>query len=224
MCGRFFLAASMDDLAELLGPFAGVPPTTRYNITPGQPIAALREDGAGARHLVPLHWGLVPAWSKGPDTRYSMFNARAETVADKPAFRAALRYRRCLVPVSGFYEWQAGGGDGKQPYAIVRSDRKPFAIAGLWEHWQGADGSELESGTLIVTAANRTLAPVHERMPVILAPDDFERWLDRHRQHPDDVSDLLRPCADDLLETYPVSTDVNNPRNDFAALTAPLED
>jgi putative SOS response-associated peptidase YedK len=222
MCGRYFLEAELDDLTELFGPFEGVAPPPRYNIAPSQPITVLREDGSGARHLVPLRWGLVPGWSKGPDSRYSMINARAETVAEKPAYRAALRYRRCLVPASGFYEWHARSDGRKQPFAIRRVDHQPFAIAGLWEHWQGADGSELESCSLIVTAANARVGRIHERMPVILAPQDFAAWLDRHNQHPADLLPLLRPCPDDWLELYPVSTEVNNPRNDGPRLREPL--
>lgn len=221
MCGRYFLAASLDDLTGLFGPFAGAPPPRRYNIAPSQPVPVLRADATGARHLVPVRWGLVPGWSKGPDSRFSMINARAETLAAKPAYRAALRYRRCLVPASGFYEWHARSDGKKQPFAIRRVDHRPFAIAGLWEHWQGADGSELESCSLIVTTANHRVAAIHERMPVILDPSDFPAWLDRHRQHPDELLPLLRPCPDDWLELYPVSAEVNNPRHDGPQLREP---
>jgi putative SOS response-associated peptidase YedK len=223
MCGRFFLAASLDDLTELLGPFEGAPPERHFNIAPGQPVTALREDGLGGRHLAPLHWGLVPAWSRGPDGRYSMFNARAETVAEKPAYRAALRYRRCLVPVSGFYEWQPARDGKKKPFAVVRHDRRPFALAGLWEHWQDGNGNELESCTIIVTAAQPHLAAIHDRMPVVLERADFDRWLDRHRQHARDVAGLLQPDGQEPLEAYPVSLAVNNPRNDFAELAEPVK-
>jgi putative SOS response-associated peptidase YedK len=217
MCGRFFLEASLEELTELLGPFEGLPPSPRYNIAPTQPVSILRADATGGRHLVPVRWGLVPSWSQGPDQRYSMINARAETVAVKPAFRAAMRYRRCLVPASGFYEWQPAAG-GKQPFAIRRPDQKPFAIAGLWELWQAPDGSELESCTLLVTEANARIAQIHDRMPVILDPVDFATWLDRHRQHPDDLLGLLRACPEEWLEVYPVSKAVNNPRSDAPEL------
>ena len=224
MCGRFFLEASLDELAELFGPFEGLTPPPRYNIAPTQPVAILREDAAGGRHLVPVRWGLVPGWSKGPDSRFSMINARAETVAERPAYRAAFRYRRCLVPASGFYEWQARPKGKKQPYAICRPDHRPFAMAGLWEHWQGSDGSEIESCTVIVTGANRRLASVHDRMPVILAPEDFDAWLDRHAQHPADLLSLLHSVPDDWLEGYPVSTDVNNPQHDSPSLIRPVDE
>ena len=222
MCGRFFLEADPDELTELLGPFGGVVPPPRYNVAPSQAVPILREDATGARHLVPVRWGLVPGWSKGPDHRFSMINARGETVAEKPAFRAAFRYRRCLVPASGFYEWHVRQDGKKQPFAIRRVDHRPFAMAGLWEHWQGGDGSELESCAVIVTHANPRIARIHERMPVILAPADFDAWLDRHNQHAMDLLPLLRSCPDDWLELYPVSTQVNNPRHDGPTLREPV--
>jgi len=224
MCGRFFLDATPDEVEALLGPLASaVQLAPRYNIAPGQPVPAVHEDALGARHLVLLHWGLVPSWSDGPDPRYSMINARAETVAEKPAYRAAIRYRRCLLPASGFYEWHPTGRGHKQPYAIRRVDRRPFAMAGIWEHWLGADGSELRSCSILVTTANATLSPIHERMPVILARQDHDRWLDRNLQHPDELQALLRPCPDDWLEAYPVGREVNNPQHDGRALIQPQD-
>lgn len=225
MCGRYFLEATLEEIEALVGPLAEADRLApRYNIAPTQPVPIVREDALGERHLKLVHWGLVPSWSKGPDPRFSMINARAETLAEKPAYRAAYRYRRCLVPASGFYEWRPTGRGRKQPYAIARRDRAPLAMAGIWEHWMGADGSELESCSIVVTAANATLAPIHERMPVILDPADFDHWLDRNHQHTADLDALLRPCPDDWLETWPVSRDVNNPQHDGRALIQPETD
>lgn len=222
MCGRFFLDATQEDIEVLVGQLASADRLApRYNIAPGQPVPIVREDALGKRHLKLVHWGLVPSWSKGPDPHFSMINARAETVADKPAYRAPLRYRRCLIPASGFYEWQPTGRGFKQPFAIRRKDHRPFAMAGIWEHWMGADGSELESCSIIVTAANAALALVHERMPVILAPTDFAAWLDRAQQHPDDLLPLLRPSPAEDLEVYRVSREVNNPQQDGPRLIQP---
>lgn len=222
MCGRYFLEATLQEIEALVGPLAEADRLApRYNIAPTQPVPIVREDALGARHLKLVHWGLVPSWSKGPDPKFSMINARAETVADKPAYRAAYRYRRCLLPASGFYEWHPTGRGKKQPYAIRRRNARPFAMAGIWEHWMGADGSELESCSILVTRANAVLAPIHERMPVILDPADFGHWLDRNHQHTDDLQPLLAPCPDDWLEAYPVSRDVNNPQHDGRALIEP---
>jgi putative SOS response-associated peptidase YedK len=224
MCGRYFLEASLDDIEALVGPLAAAPRLERrYNIAPEQPIPVVRNDAMGERHLALLRWGLVPAWSKGPDNRYSMINARAETVAEKPAYRAALRYRRCLVPASGFYEWRPTGRGHKQPFVIRRADHGLMCFAGLWEHWMGADGSELESCSIIVTEANRAVAPVHDRMPVILDPRDFDTWLDRGHQHTDDLLPLLKLCDPQALQVYRVSREVNNPQQDGARLIQPEE-
>jgi putative SOS response-associated peptidase YedK len=148
-----------------------------------------------------------------------MINARSETVTEKPAFRAAFKRRRCLVPANGFYEWQKQG-KGKQPFYITTPDGAPFAIAGLWEYWEGADGSALESCTLLTTSANALMAPLHDRMPVIVAPEDYTQWLgtgrDETPQALSQLQHLLRPYADDGLVAYPVSTYVNNARNEGA--------
>ncbi len=167
MCGRFTLRTPTHRLAEAFGvrDLPNLPP--RYNIAPTQDAAVVRPGPEGeARELAMLRWGLVPSWSEGPSA-YSMINARAETVATKPAFRAAFRHRRCLVPADGFYEWQRVDG-GKQPYLVELASGEPFAFAGLWEHWEGGD--VIESFTIIVTEANELLRPIHERMPVILDP------------------------------------------------------
>jgi putative SOS response-associated peptidase YedK len=169
-----------------------------------------------------VRWGLIPSWSKGPDSRFSMINARVETVAQKPAYRAAFRYRRCLIPADGFYEWRAAGA-GKQPYVLRPRDGAPLAFAGLWEHWQDANGNELESCTILVRAADEQVKPVHERMPVIMTPDSFGLWLDIHAQKPQPLETLLAVQQAPELEIYPVGRAVNNPRSDVPSLLEPVE-
>ncbi len=214
MCGRFTQLHTwneLHDLYTLIGQNDIPNLQPRYNVTPSQDVAAVRYGEAGARELVRLRWGLIPSWAKDEKIGYKTINARAETVAEKPSFRAAFRKRRCLIPVSGFYEWQAKGkGAPKQPHYITGRDTAPLTFAGLWERWDGAD-QPVESCTIIVTTANAFLQPIHHRMPVILAPEDFDAWLDLETT---DAHRLLRPCPDDRLESYPVSTRVNSPKND----------
>ncbi|MGD2112401.1 MAG: SOS response-associated peptidase [Gammaproteobacteria bacterium] len=213
MCGRFALDALPDTLAGHFG-VASVPELTpRYNIAPSQDIAVIREGTAG-RECVLLHWGLVPAWSKEPGTKYSTINARAETVADKPAYRAAFRQRRCLIPATGFYEWQQRDGD-KVPHHIRLRNGGLFAFAGLWEHWQRGDRS-LDSCTLIVTGANRLMAPIHDRMPAILAPAQYAAWLDPSNTDREQLLGMLSPWTATPMEAWPVSRLVNHPRNETA--------
>lgn len=213
MCGRYFIDAKLEDIEQLVGPLSSrVRLQPRYNIAPEQPVAVIHADATAARHLTFMRWGLIPGWSKGPDRRFSMINARAETVAEKPAYRSAIRYRRCLIPASGFYEWRAGAH--KQPFVIRRTDQQLMMFAGLWEDWMGPDGSEISSCSIIVTEANAAVRPVHERMPVILDRKDFAHWLDRSEQHSKDVLPLLKPCEPQVLEVYPVSREVNNPQHD----------
>lgn len=218
MCGRYLLHTPLDVLQGTFG-FAERPNLQpRYNIAPTQtvPIVRRREDGAG-RELALVRWGLIPPWAKDPAIGSRMINARAEGIAAKPAFRAAFRKRRCLVPADGFYEWRKQAG-GKQPMLIRRRDRSSFAFAGLWESWQGSDGP-LQTCTIITTEANDLLATIHDRMPVILATDDHERWLDPSRA---DGEDLLRPCPAGWLDAVPVSTRVNTPRHDDPGLIEPV--
>ena len=220
MCGRFAQYADADTLARHFE-LATVPALTpHYNVAPTQPVLAVRIDDSGQRELTALRWGLVPSWSKGPDNRYSMINARAETVADKPAYRAAFARRRCLIPADAFYEWRAAA-DGKVPHAIRRDDGAPFALAGLWEHWMGPDGSEIASCTIIVTDANALLAPIHDRMPVILDAADYGAWLDPANEDKAALRLLLRPADPAGWTAYPVSRAVNSPRNDSPALLEP---
>ena len=214
MCGRFTQFSSPQVYAELFGISTDLSHTASYNVAPSSDVLACRISLDGVKELVPLHWGLVPSWSDGLDKRFSMINARAETVATKPAYRAPFRHHRCLIPVDGFYEWHSE--DGKQPYYIYQANHTPLALAGLWDHWDDGEGDRIESCTIIVCEANVLMQPIHERMPVILKPEVFDRWLTE-----DDLEYLqgvLLPYADSDLEMVPVSREVNNPRNDSAAL------
>jgi len=224
MCGRFAQCFDPDALARHFGleTETDLAVQPRYNVAPTQPILAMRLKADGQRaEWVRLRWGLVPSWSKGPDNRYRMINARAETVADKPAYRAAFARRRCLIPADAFYEWRAGE-DGKVPHAIRRKDREPFAMAGLWEHWTGADGSEIQSCTIIVTEANRLLALIHDRMPVILDPADYRAWLTIEGTNKGSLQALLKPTDPIGWEAYPVSRAVNTPSHDSPELLEPV--
>jgi putative SOS response-associated peptidase YedK len=213
MCGRYSLTTPAEALVALFdaGPLEGFAP--RYNIAPTQLVPAVRMNEGGGRGWAWLRWGLIPSWAKDPAIGNRMINARAETVADKPAFRAALRRRRCLLPADGFYEWQKRDG-AKQPYHIALAERAPFAFAGLWERWQGGDGDAVESCTVLTTAANRRLAPIHPRMPVILAPEHYDIWLDTGAGDPGLVVPLLAPYDEDALAARAVARRVNDPRND----------
>ncbi len=191
---------------------SNLPPITpRYNIAPSQDVLAVRETGTG-REMVTLRWGLLPSWAKDGKSTYRMINARAETVADKPAYRAAFRRRRCLLPADGFYEWQAQA-DGKQPWHIRMKDSNVFAFAGLWEHWEG-DDQVIESCTIIVTGANEVVRPIHDRMPVIINRSDYDQWLDPEVQQAEKLAPLLRPFASEQMTVYPVSKRVNSPARD----------
>jgi putative SOS response-associated peptidase YedK len=192
----------------------------RYNIAPTQAVAVVRA-GEGGRRLDGLRWGLIPSWAKDEALGDRMINARAETLAEKPAFRSAFRARRCLIVADGFYEWRKVGGR-KQPHCIAFRDRRPFGFAGLWERWEGGADGPVESCTIVTTSANEVVAPIHDRMPVILDPMEFTLWLDPGVTDTSRVADLLRPYAPDLLEAYPVSLLVNNPANDSPACTARL--
>jgi putative SOS response-associated peptidase YedK len=221
MCGRFTTTAERERIKEMfrlqrLGQF-----DPRFNIAPSQPVLAVRLDQAsGEREGVMLKWGLIPAWAKDPKIGNSLANARADTVAEKPAFRSAFKRRRCLVVADGFYEWSKGDG-GKIPYYFQLKDGRPFGFAGLWERWEKGE-EPVESCTLITTEANGVVGQIHDRMPVILMPDDYDRWLDPNEQEAAKLKELLRPLGDDLMVGHPVSKLVNNPRNDRPECVAPV--
>ena len=224
MCGRYSFTTPPEAMRRVFD-IKGLLPNlaARYNIAPTQdaPVVRQTKEGEG-RELAMLRWGLVPSWSQGPDSGYSMINARAETVATKPAFRSAFRLRRCLVPADGFYEWRKLAGR-KQPYRITLKDDAPFAFAGLWEHWRGPDCYVIQSFTIVVTEANELLRPIHDRMPVILDPADYALWLGEKAESSKGVGALLRPFPADAMVAYPVSKRVSNPRNDDPQCVEPLQ-
>jgi putative SOS response-associated peptidase YedK len=222
MCGRFTLKSKANTLADLFQ-LSEVPPLEpRYNIAPTQPVAAVRQQAENGRELAMLRWGLIPSWARDPK-EYSAkcINARSETVAQKPAFRSAFRDRRCLIPADGFFEWQQQGKGKKQPFYFTLPDGQPFAFAGLWEAWSGPDG-DVQTCTLLTTAANEVVRPVHERMPVILDPKVFEQWLDPRLREPGVLQELLQTCRVERLTAVRVSPLVNNARNDGPECVAPL--
>jgi putative SOS response-associated peptidase YedK len=220
MCGRFSLNAAEAELRRLFG-YDGPPLNLapRYNIAPTQTTPVIAIGREGGRALVVMRWGLVPSWAKDLKIGAKLINARADTVAQKPSFRAAFAKRRCLVPADGFYEWQAAEGGRKQPYRIHRPDGAPFAFAGLWEQWQGPDGRVL-SFTIVTTEANARLRPIHARMPVILAAPDYEAWLDPAAPR-EAAQALLRPLPDDGLVAEPIGPRANNVKNDDPSVWDP---
>ena len=225
MCGRFTLRAPASVIAEQFAVFETAPWKPRYNIAPSQPVLAVRLANAGTkaasgRELVWLRWGLIPSWANDPAIGNRLINARADTVAIKPAFRAAIRHRRCLVVADGFYEWQQAG-KRKVPHLIRMRDDRPFGFAGLWELWEGPDHSAVESCTLLTTEANDLVRPIHGRMPVIIARRDYDRWLDPAVTSSDPLMPLLRPYPSEQMTAYPVSPLVNNPANDEPACVEP---
>jgi putative SOS response-associated peptidase YedK len=213
MCGRFLLRRSGKVVAEAFG-LPEVPELfPHFNIAPGQPVAVVRElPQAQGRQFVYLRWGLIPAWADDPSIGDRMANARAETAATKPSFRSAFRSRRCLVVADGFYEWQRTSGH-KQPYFIGLQGGRPFGKAGLWERWEKGD-EPVETCTILTTDANELMRPIHERMPVIIPPEQYGLWLDPRCQDTKELAKLLQPYPSKGMLAYRVSTAVNNPKND----------
>jgi putative SOS response-associated peptidase YedK len=214
MCGRFTLFEADKVLSREFG-VSGIPPLSpRYNIAPSQPVAAVRATPAGeGRELAFLRWGLIPSWSKDPAIGNRLINARAETAQEKPSFRSAFRRHRCLIPTNGFYEWQRLER-GKQPYFVRMRDGQLFAFAGLWDRWESPDKGVIETCTILTTAANTVLAPIHDRMPVILPPMEYARWLDPALRDPDSLAPLLVPFPPEEMLAFPVSPRVNAPTVD----------
>ena len=221
MCGRFVLRASPQNLQTLFDLDEALTTGPRYNIAPTQPVLAVRASPHGAiREATFLNWGLIPFWAKDPKIGSRMINARSETAAEKPSFRAAFKYRRCIVPADGFFEWRKAEG-GKQPYLIGLESGGIFGIAGLWEHWE-RDGAVIESCTLLTTEANEFMSPLHHRMPVILEPQDYDEWLDSGVQKSDPLLHLRRPFSGAPMRAAAVSKTVNNPRNDDPGCVEPV--
>ena len=214
MCGRFALYSDPFTLARRFEVDAPPELSPRYNVAPSQNIPIVRDEGEKRRFAL-ARWGLIPHWAKDIKIGYSTINARAETVASKPAFRNAFRHRRCLIPADGFNEWQTiPGSKVKQPWFIALRDREPMAFAGLWERWRSPEGEELESCSIIVTDANEIMRPIHDRMPVILAPEDWGTWLETDAKDAEGLQSLLKPYPPESMKAWPVSTKVNSPRND----------
>jgi putative SOS response-associated peptidase YedK len=213
MCGRyaFYSPAEAVKATFALDDVPALEP--RYNIAPTQPVAAVRAGEEGSRSLAMLHWGLVPKWAKERAIGNRMINARAETLAEKPAFRDAFRRRRCLVVADGWYEWQVAPG-GKQPWFVRLRDGRLIAFAGLWERWRDpSDGATLESCTIVTTDASQSIRKIYDRMPVVLAEEDWDRWMDTAFSDTDKLSELLRPFEPKALQAWPVSRMVNAPKN-----------
>jgi putative SOS response-associated peptidase YedK len=220
MCGRYELHSHPAAIALAFG--LAHPPDVhaRYNIAPTTDVPIVRVNAEGERELVRMRWGLVPRWAKDPAIGARMINARGETIADKPSFRMAYRRHRCLLPANGFYEWQApppGAGEHarKQPLHIGMTDGSLFGLAGLYERWRSDDGNVLDTCTIVTTEANALVKPIHDRMPLIVAPEHYARWLDPANA---DVGDLIAPYPPAAMACYPVSPRVNSVRHDDASL------
>ena len=224
MCSRYLLTSPPEAVRSYFRTTNQLDFPPRYNIAPTQPVPIVRASRVGPEQVL-VRWGMIPAWVKNPGEFATLINARSETAAEKPSFRGPLRHRRCLVPTDGFYEWTGRPG-AKQPHLIrpVGGEGRVghlMAMAGLWEHWLGADGSEIETMAILTVSANALVSGIHDRMPVILAPADFDRWLDCAPGSAAPVFDLLAPATEGLLEIIPVSTRLNNSRNEGPELLEP---
>jgi putative SOS response-associated peptidase YedK len=225
MCGRYANTASTEELNARFDVAweAALPP--HYNIAPGQRVAIVRtaqDSAAGGnakRELAFVQWGLIPSWAKDPDIGHRLINARAESLADKPAFRNAWRRHHCLIPASAFYEWKGPPGH-KQPYCIAMADSRPFGMAGLWEHWRDPAGDAVETCTIVTTDANALVGNIHDRMPLIIAPEDYAAWLDSANPH---SGRLVKPFPPERMRAWRVSTRVNKASNDDAACMDEVE-
>ena len=221
MCGRFTLTVNPAEVQETFSPYTFPQKfAPRFNIAPTQPVLAIPNDDQNTADF--FVWGLIPMWAKDPAIGNKLINARGETLEEKPAFRGSLKYKRCLILAYGFYEWK--GADGKKvktPFFIHMKDRKPFAFAGLWDSWNSPDGSLIKSCTIITTEPNELTGIIHNRMPVILHPRDYAKWLNPSPQTPDQLKPLIKPFPAELMDAYPVSTLVNAPANDTPELVVP---
>ena len=221
MCGRFTLHTPAAQIRESFNlpdlPARELKP--RYNIAPNQDVAIIRDTGTG-REMVMARWGLIPGWSKESRTKYSTINARIESVAEKPTYRTPFKRRRCLIPADGFYEWKQDAGN-KVPHHIRMQDGKVFAFAGLWDHWEGED-ADIESCTIIVMPANEVMQPIHERMPAIIAQQDYDVWLDSSVTDKQEIMQYLNSGPSIQLTAYPVSTRVNSAKNNDEGCIRPV--
>ena len=219
MCGRYVISSSPESIRKLFGygEQTNFPP--RYNVAPTEPIPVVRLVD-GKRSFALMRWGFIPGWVRDPKSISLIVNARGESVLDKPSFCNAMRRRRCLIPADGFYDW--GTGMPKRPYFVRLTSGGPLAFAGLWETWTGPNGEEVDTATIVTTRANRTLAAIHDRMPVIVAPETFDLWLDCANVDAMTAAALIAPAPDALLECYEVSPAVNRVANDDARLVEPI--
>lgn len=214
MCSRYALTSPPEVVRSAFGHVNEMAYPPRYNIAPSQPVAIVRLDFAGRREMALVRWGLIPSWIKDPGKVSMMINARAETAGQKPSFRGSLRHRRCLVPADAFYEWSGPAGR-KRPNMLRPAKGGPMALAGLWEHWLGADGSEIETMAILTVPANSSVRRVHDRMPAILGPGQFEAWLDVSSGRSTEAEAIIATeVADDFLEIVEVSKTLNDVRND----------
>ncbi len=223
MCGRFTVRLGTADLAAVFQAApSGESPAPSFNVAPGQTVPVVVREG-DRLILTSMRWGLVPSWAKDASIGNRLINARAETLAEKPSFRRALRDRRCLIPADGFFEWKAEGRR-KAPYHITLADREVFAFAGLWERWATQEGEELRSCAIVTVAANAFMRAIHERMPAILTPEDEARWLDPSVRDPAALLPLLHPYDAGAMRARRVSTLVNKPENNSPQVLLPLEE
>jgi putative SOS response-associated peptidase YedK len=222
MCSRFTLHSRLNLLLQQFSLQAGLDWAPRYNVAPTQRVPIIRvSPSSGQREMAPARWGLVPSWAKDVSIGKRLINARAESVASKPSFRAAFKRRRCLVPADGYFEWQKRPS-GKQPYYVHRCDNLPFGMAGLWEAWHEDHDDWLETFTVITTDASPMTAPIHDRMPVIVDPRNYLAWLDPDSSDLDSLQAMLRPYGGDDFQLDPVDKHVNSPRNDDPLCVSPL--
>jgi putative SOS response-associated peptidase YedK len=219
MCGRYAITSAPEAIRALFGYLEQPNFPPRYNVAPTQPVPIVRLS-EGVRSFALVRWGLIPAWVKDPRTFSLIINARGESVIERPAFRNAMQRRRCLFPTDGFYEWRLEGGT-KRPYFVRARAGGPLAFAGLWETWMGPDGEEMETAAIVTTHANRTLTPLHDRMPVVIAPEAFDFWLDCRKVDAETATALMAPAPEQLLEAYEVSPAVNRATNDSPELIEP---
>jgi len=223
MCGRYRLSRRKQLVEAYFDSTGEDDWAPRYNIAPTQPIPVIRQSPKEpVRELSLLKWGLIPSWAKDPSGSASMINARAETAGTKPAFREALKFRRCLIPADGFYEW-VRTGKGKQPYCFQVNQGELFAFAGLWDRWKNPSGDWIKTCSILTTVPNAIAATVHDRMPVILDHDSYDLWLDPGMRDAAAASHLLKPYDAGLMRSYPVSTRINHVANDDAECSAPVE-
>ena len=225
MCGRYTLHKKVDALAERYN-LANVPSDLKsnYNVAPGQLMPVITEDESGVRSLEIMKWGLVPFWAKDPKIGYKLINARDETIFDKPMWRSVILKKRCLIPADGFYEWKAPSTakEHKQPFYIHPKQIELFSFAGVWETWKDIEGLEMRTYSIITSEPNKEMAQIHNRMPVILHPEDESSWLEPTHVTRDDIEPLLRPYEDNGLDIYKVSSNVNSTKNNDKELIYPL--